>query len=64
MIIKLISDENISWRLKKSLPQWKVLPSNEIKHGERLTDVMIWKFAKANNYTIITFDEDLSGVHF
>lgn len=60
MIVRLISDENISWRLKKLLPAWEILPVNEIKRSERLTDFMIWQFAKSNNYTIITFDEDFS----
>ncbi|WP_295676778.1 DUF5615 family PIN-like protein [uncultured Mucilaginibacter sp.] len=56
--MRLISDENISWRLKKLLPDWEILPSNEIISKVRLTDLMIWKFAKANQYTILTFDED------
>lgn len=60
MTTRLISDENISWRLKKLLPLWEVLPSNEIKPGSRLTDLMIWQFAKTNNYTVLTFDEDFS----
>jgi predicted nuclease of predicted toxin-antitoxin system len=40
------------------LPQWEILPSNEIKPARRLTDLTIWEFAKANKYTILTFDED------
>ena len=56
----LITDENISWRLKKLMPEWEILPSNEIKPAQRLTDFMIWQFAKANQYTILTFDEDFS----
>ena len=56
--MRLISDENISWRLKKLLTDWEILPSNEIISKVRLTDLMIWKFAKANQYTILTFDED------
>jgi predicted nuclease of predicted toxin-antitoxin system len=58
--MRLIADENISWRLKKLIPQWDILPSNEIKQAQRLTDSMIWKFAKENLYTILTFDEDFS----
>jgi predicted nuclease of predicted toxin-antitoxin system len=58
--MRLIADENISWRLKKLLSHWDILPSNEIKKGERSTDLMIWQFAKANRYTILTFDEDFS----
>lgn len=45
---------------KKLLPQWEILPVNEITPDERLTDFTIWKFAKANNYSILTFDEDFS----
>lgn len=56
--MRLIADENISWRLKKLLPQWDILPSNEIKRAKRLTDLMIWEYAKVNQYTILTFDED------
>ena len=58
--MRLIVDENISWRLKKLLPQWEIFTSNEIKPGQRLTDLMIWEFAKTNKYTILTFDEDFS----
>ena len=60
--MRLIADENISWRLKKLLPHWEILPSNEIKIGQRLTDLVIWQFAKANQYTILTFDEDFSEI--
>ena len=58
--MRLIADENISWRLKKLIPQWEILPSNEIKSPKRLTDFVIWEFAKANQYSILTFDEDFS----
>lgn len=60
MTIRLIIDENISWRLKKLLPDWEILPSNEIKTDMPLTDRMIWQFAKINNYAILTFDEDFT----
>ena len=38
--MRLIADENISWRLKKLIPQWKIQPSNEIKPEKQLTDLM------------------------
>jgi predicted nuclease of predicted toxin-antitoxin system len=60
--MRLVADENISWRLKKLLPHWQILPSNEIKSGERLTDIAIWQFAKSHNFTILTFDEDFSEI--
>lgn len=56
--IRIITDENISWRLKKWLPSWEILPVNEITPHERLSDIRIWQFAKSNNYSILTFDED------
>jgi predicted nuclease of predicted toxin-antitoxin system len=56
--MRLLADENISWRLKKLLPEWDILPSNEIKTDFRLTDRVIWEYAKVNEYTILTFDED------
>ncbi|MBS1532143.1 MAG: DUF5615 family PIN-like protein [Bacteroidetes bacterium] len=58
MKIRVVADENISWRIKKLIPAWDILPSNEINPGKRLTDSFIWKFAKQNNYSILTFDED------
>ena len=60
--IRLIADENISWRLKKSLPTWQILPSNEIQPNQRLSDSMIWQFAKINSYSILTFDEDFTDL--
>jgi predicted nuclease of predicted toxin-antitoxin system len=59
MSVRIIADENISWRIKKLMP-WEILPANEIKLGERLSDLLIWNFAKSNQYTILTFDEDFS----
>ncbi|MGZ3755283.1 MAG: DUF5615 family PIN-like protein [Mucilaginibacter sp.] len=56
----MVADENISWRLKKLIPQWDILPSNEISPGTRLTDLMIWNYAKTNKLIILTFDEDFS----
>jgi predicted nuclease of predicted toxin-antitoxin system len=60
MSIRLIADENISWRIKKLIPQWEILPANEIQPGKRLSDILIWRFAKENGYDILTFDEDFS----
>jgi predicted nuclease of predicted toxin-antitoxin system len=59
--IRLIADENISWRLKKELQDWEILPSNEIQKHQRLSDFKIWQFAQSNNYNILTFDEDFTG---
>lgn len=56
--IRITADENISWRLKKLLSLWDILPVNEIMKQERLSDFRIWQFAKTNNYSILTFNED------
>jgi predicted nuclease of predicted toxin-antitoxin system len=58
MKVRVIADENISWRIKKLIPNWDILPSNEINPGKRLNDSYIWDFARQNNYNILTFDED------
>jgi predicted nuclease of predicted toxin-antitoxin system len=60
--MRLIADENISWRLKKRLPNWEIQPSNEIRPAQRLSDLSTWQFAKANQYHILTFDEDFSDI--
>jgi predicted nuclease of predicted toxin-antitoxin system len=59
-MLRFIIDENISWRLKKLLPHWEILPVNEIAQAARLSDLSIWQFAKSNRYQILTFDEDFS----
>jgi predicted nuclease of predicted toxin-antitoxin system len=58
--MRFLADENISWRLKKLLPEWDILPSNEIKLEHRLTDRLIWEYARDNQYAILTFDEDFA----
>jgi len=55
---KLLIDENISWRLKRLLPEWDVLPVNEIKADGKINDASIWNYAKSEHYSILTFDED------
>jgi len=61
--LQLLADENISWRLKRLLSEWDVLPANEINSGAKITDKIIWQHAKMNNYTILTFDEDFVELH-
>lgn len=54
----MLADENISWRLKRLLSEWDVLPANEIDSAVKITDKIIWQHAKINNYSVLTFDED------
>lgn len=57
--MKLLFDQNISFRIlsKTSIffPEAKQVRELGI---ENFSDVEIWKFAKENNYTIVTFDAD------
>ena len=60
--VRLIADENISWRIKNLLKHWEILPVVQILTGQRVSDHAIWKFAKANDYHILTFDEDFTEI--
>ncbi len=61
--MKLLFDENISWRVKKKLV--KYFP--DFKHvsdiaNKLITDKGIWEYAKKQNYIIVTFDEDFTDL--
>ena len=57
--MKLLFDQNISFRIlsriNENFPEAKQVRELEI---ENYSDIQIWKFAKENNYTIVTFDAD------
>ena len=61
--MKLLFDENISWRIKKLVD--KHFPNSihvsDIKKS-LITDMEIWKYAKQNNFVIVTFDEDFFNI--
>lgn len=61
-MIRLIADENISWRIKNLLKGWNILPANQVLANQRVSDFTIWQFAKSNNYNILTFDEDFTAM--
>ncbi len=61
--MKLLLDENITWRLIKPLSEF----FSEVKHinqisSERLTDLDIWIYAKKNGFTILTYDTDFNDL--
>jgi predicted nuclease of predicted toxin-antitoxin system len=60
--MKLLLDANLSWRLTKLLE--KDFSVNHIldyfKHNEK--DSIIWNFAKEEQYTIVTNDEDFIDI--
>jgi len=57
--VKLLFDQNISFRILSKIssyfPESKQVRDLGI---ENFSDVEIWKFAKGNNFTIVTFDAD------
>lgn len=61
--MKLLLDENISYRVLKSLlpvfPESIHVTKQESKVSE---DLEIFEFAKANGFTILTFDEDFYDI--
>ena len=55
--MKLLFDQNISFRIIGKLQDIMPFASQVRLLGlENSTDIEIWDFAKANDYTIITFD--------
>lgn len=57
--MKILFDQNISFkivsRINANFPEAKQVRELGI---ENYSDIEIWKFAKENNYTIVTFDAD------
>lgn len=57
--MKLLFDQNISFRIiskiKSHFPEAKQVRQLGI---ENYSDIEIWKFAKENQFTIVTFDAD------
>ncbi len=56
--MKLLLDENISYRILNSLAS--VFPGSihVSKEGSVKSDVEVFQYAKRNDFTILTFDED------
>ena len=61
--MKLLLDQNISFRITAFLndifPEAKQVRELALENSN---DFHIWKFAKANGYTIVTFDGDFYGL--
>jgi predicted nuclease of predicted toxin-antitoxin system len=61
--MKLLFDQNISFRIEKKLS----LIFSESKHVSSLNlmnvnDIEIWNFAKKENFVIVTFDSDFYDI--
>ncbi|MDR1881495.1 MAG: DUF5615 family PIN-like protein [Prevotella sp.] len=57
--MKLLFDQNISYRILNRLPDI-FFESQQVRTVglENETDMNIWKYAKNNRFTIVTFDAD------
>jgi predicted nuclease of predicted toxin-antitoxin system len=58
--MKLLLDANISWRAIKSIENEfsNCLHCKDIQINQPAKDIEIWNFAKQNNFTILTHDDD------
>lgn len=61
--MKLLFDENISYRILKKLEN-DYPNSVQVKRLglESIEDMSIWNFAKTNGFTIVTFDADFVDI--
>lgn len=57
--MKLLFDQNISFRILKLLPE-EFQECKQVRNLglENESDLAIWNFAKKNNFNIVTFDSD------
>jgi len=58
--MKLLIDENISWRIVKPLQEFypDTIHVNRTNIAQPSKDTLIWEYAKKNNFIIVTNDED------
>ncbi len=58
--MKLLFDENISWRIVKPLIEFypDSIHINRTNLEQASKDTLIWEYAKRNNFIIVTNDED------
>jgi len=62
--MKLLFDQNISFRILKVLPERFLECSHVKKEGLiNASDKQIWDFAKENNYSIVTQDSDFNDLN-
>lgn len=61
--MKLLFDQNISYRLVQKIAEFYP-NSKQVKelNLENFSDIEIWKFAKENSYTIVSFDSDFYDI--
>ena len=60
--MKLLFDQNISHRLVSKLSTTFSCSQVRLEKIENYSDFDIWKYAKENNFTIVTFDADFYDI--
>jgi predicted nuclease of predicted toxin-antitoxin system len=62
--MKLLLDENLSWRLCKYLYDvfGEVIHVSMLSFEQPMSDIDIWNYAKINNYIIVTKDDDFEKI--
>ena len=63
--MKLLFDQNISFRILKLLPE-NFLNSKQVRSVglEGKKDIEIWQFALENKYAIVSFDADFADIAY
>ena len=57
--MKILIDNNLSHRLIGRLQHWKIDFDHVVNHNlDNSDDMIIWEFAKQNDYVILTKDSD------
>jgi predicted nuclease of predicted toxin-antitoxin system len=59
-VISLLVDANISWRIIDRLVPFfeRILHVNQTELAQPASDIEIWDYARKNDLTILTLDED------
>jgi predicted nuclease of predicted toxin-antitoxin system len=62
--VKLLLDENLSWRIKKTLSPFfeEIVHASDLKITQPANDISIWNYAKKNSFTIISKDDDFEKI--
>ena len=62
--MKLLLDENLSWRLIKKLSPFfdEIIHASDIEINQPADDISIWNFAMKNHYMIISKDDDFEKI--
>jgi predicted nuclease of predicted toxin-antitoxin system len=62
--VKLLLDENLSWRMIKKLKPLfeEVIHVSKLKIIQPADDISIWNYAKKNGFTILSKDDDFEKI--